>query len=227
MQFLDWEQIVQEMALLKLRAVSSHSLRIPESIPKGYIFVAFVRNPSERLVSAWKFDTNSQKISNESFSSYLKNQSAARNVQSIFLYDAETLDGLAIEEIGNQSFDSFRYRPNVFLGVVERYDESMTVLEELLSLNLLTFDLSYPRILNKYIESQFQMIPDVTVHDDYIRQDELLHKAANFYLDLQISLIPNFADLLSDFRARCEQHQTKPNDFNLEISNESWHLIGN
>ena len=225
-QFLDWEQIVQEMALSKLRAVSSHSLRIPESIPKGYIFVAFVRNPSERLISAWKFDTKVHNISNESFSSYLKNK-FAKNVQSLFLYNAETLDGLAIKEIGNQSFDLFRHRPNVFLGVVERYDESMTVLEELLRLNSLTVDLSYPRILNKYMESEFQMIPDVTVPDDYIRQDELLRKSANFYLDLQISLIPKFADLLSDFRARCKLHRTNPNDFNSKISNGNWHLIGN
>ena len=226
MQFLDWEQIKQNMALTKLRAVSSHSLRIPESIPKGYMFVAFVRNPSERLISAWKFQTNVQKISNVSFSSYLKNHSDAKNVQSLFLYNAKISDGLSIKEIGNQSFELFRHRPNVFLGVVERYDESMTVLEKLLSLNLLTVDLSYPRILNKNTEAQFQMKPDATVPDDYIRLDEALHKFANFHLDLQISLIPNFADLLRDFRARCKLHRTSPHDFNSKIVNEKWHLIG-
>lgn len=227
MRFLDWERIEQYMALTKLGAVSSHSLRIPESIPKGYMFIAFVRNPSERLISAWKFQTNVQKIRNESFSSYLEKQSGKKNVQSLFLHNVEALNGLAIKEIWNQSFELFRHRPNVFIGVVERYDESMTVLEKLLSLNLLTVDLSYPRVLNKNTEAQFQMEPDVTVPDDYIQLDEALHKVANFHLDLQISLIPNFADLLRDFRARCKLHRTSPDDFSAKIVNEKWHLIGN
>jgi hypothetical protein len=226
-QFLDWDQIKQTMAKSKWRAISSHSLRIPDSQTKGYMFMALVRNPSERLISAWRFQTNVQKISNGSFSSYLKNQSGAKNVQSLFLYNSEIFDGLDIIEIGNESFDLFRHRPNVFLGVVERYDESMTVLEKLLGLNLLNVDLSYPRILNKNVESQIQTVPDVTVPDDYIRKDEALYKAANFYLDLQISLIPNFKDLLSDFRARCKLHRLNPHDFNSKISNENWYLIEN
>ena len=214
------------MAKSKWRAISSHSLRIPDSQPDGCMFIALVRNPSERLISAWRFQTNIQKISKGSFSSYLKNQSGAKNVQSLFLYNSKVFDGLDINEIGIRSFELFRHRPNVFLGVVERYDESMTVLEKLLGLNLLNVDLSYPRILNKNnVESKIRMIPDVTVPDDYIQQDEVLYKVANFYLDLQISLIPNFKDLLSDFRARCKLHRIKPHDFNSKISHEYWHLI--
>ena len=224
-KFLDWELVMQTMASSKWRAMSSHSLRIPESRPKGYMFVALVRNPSERLISAWKFQTDVQKISTGSFSSYLKKHPEQRNVQSLFLYDSKISDGLDFKEIGNQSFEFFRHQLNVFLGVVDRYDETMTVLEKLLSLNLLNVDLSYPRVINKNEESQ--LTPDVTVPDDYIRQDEALYRAANFYLDLQISLIPNFKDLLGEFRARCKLHKLSQDEFASKISNENWHLIEN
>jgi hypothetical protein len=221
------EEIDQMMALSNLRAISSHSLQIPGSPQKGFMFVSLVRNPSERLISAWTFDTEVQKISQVNFSSYLRDHSDKKNIQSRFLFPSGLIDELDPRVKENGKFKLFRHRQNVFIGVVERYDESMTVLEKLLSLNLVNIDLSYPRKLNQSTKSQTHLIPDVEAPDEYIQQDKELYEFANFNLDLEISLIPNFADLLRDFKARCKLNKLSPDDFNAPISNENWHLIGN
>jgi len=110
--------------------------------------------------------------------------------------------------------------------LVERYDESMTVLEDLLSRRSVSIDLSYPSKLNTSEKSSNLKVPDVRIPNDFIDLDSELYKFANFCLDLHISLIPNFHKRLNSFKNRCAQKQETLYEFEARITNEKWYYLG-
>ena len=68
----------------------------------------------------------------------------------------------------------FRHRPSLFLGVVERYDESMTILELILRQQSMEIDLSYPVPLNQKRETFSAMEPDVGIPKEFVNIDTYL-----------------------------------------------------
>jgi hypothetical protein len=116
----------------------------------------------------------------------------------------------------------FRHRPNLFLGVVERYDESMTILELILRQRAMEIDLSYPVPLNQKRETSVAMEPDVGIPNEFVSIDTFLFQLANVRLDFYISLFPDFSESLDNFKARC-RHSNEPSElFSSRIQNENW-----
>jgi|GEM_PF-4910896 len=221
---LDWDKVRQASQDLELRAISSHSLRLPSVLSSDIQFVHLIRGPSERLISAWRFQVLVQQNFAGNFSTYLQSEQP-KNYQSLPLIPENFSDVLEAGEEQNIYREWFRHRPNLFLGVVERYDESMTILELILRQRSIEIDLSYPVPLNQKNQSSEELEPDVGVPKDFVNIDTFLFQLANVRLDSHISLFPNFSISLDNFKARCRQFNEPPELFSSRIQNENWLFI--
>lgn len=209
------EKVIHE---LDLEAVSSHNLNVPNIIPNEYFFVHLIREPSERLISAWKFEVETQRTYMGEFSDYINDRNGQINLQSSYFFARNNLKR-------NLSYSKFQHRSNLFLGIVERYDESMTVLEFLLKQNGIDLDLSYPDALNANKHSYANKEKEHTIPNDFIDRDQALYKIANERLKYYISFVPNFEMRLTKFRKRCKEFQSTRHEFAKKISNERWHIL--
>ncbi len=224
-RIMGWDEVSAKANDLEIKALSSHSLCIPKNTETATTFVHLIREPSARWNSAWRFESKVQQRSVGSFSDYLGSQTVNRNLQSKFLLQdhSDWNTELFVEE--SEMARIFPHRPNVFLGVVERYEESMVVLEDLLKKKSLRIDLSYPAALNKSEQLMSESGNAEEVPEEFENLDRKLLQLANIRLDLQISLTPNFQDLLSDFRARCKLSKESPELFESRVSNDNWALV--
>jgi hypothetical protein len=211
----DVEKTVHE---LDLYAISSHSLNVPICIPSEYFFVHLIREPSERLISAWRFEVETQRTYIGEFSDYINDRKGEINLQSSYLFSRNKIEK-------NLSNSKFKHRSNLFLGIVERYDESMTVLEFLLKQNGIDLDLSYPDALNANEQSRAIKVNELAIPNDFIDLDHELYKIANERLNYYISIVPNFGMYLTQFRKRCKEFQKTRHEFAEKITNERWHIL--
>ena len=203
---------------LDLGAISSHRLNVPSVIPNEYFFVHLIREPSERLISAWTFEVETQRIYMGEFSDYINDRKGQINLQSSYLFSSN-------KTAKNLSNSKFKHRSNLFLGIVERYDESMTVLEFLLKQNGIDLDLSYPDALNANKHSHENKVKELTIPNDFIDLDQELYKIVNERLNYYISIVPNFGMRITQFRKRCKEFQRTRHEFAEKITNERWHIL--
>jgi hypothetical protein len=205
-------------------SVLTHS-GFPQKFPPHLQFVHLVREPNARVLSAWKFEVAVQKRFDGPFSSYLDAQKHNSNHQSRFLLQPSVIQKFDSTDRHNAFLNYFKHRPNLFLGVVERYDESMTVLEQLLRQKSINIDLSYSAPLNQLRRAEVEMTPDVATPADFVNVDEVLYLLANKRLDLHISLYPNFVSLLHNFRARCKLSLESKQRLEPQVQNKNWLFI--
>jgi len=218
---LDWNKALRASQGLKLTAMSSHSLKLPSILSNDVQFVHLIRDPSERLISAWRFQVVAQQNFKGNFSTYLQSEQPP-NHQSLPLIPSNYIDVLRKRKEKDFPQEWFSHRPNLFLGVVERYDESMTMLELLLRQRSIEVDLSYPVPLNQKRESSDELEPDVGIPKDFVNIDAFLFQLANLRLDYYISLFSDFPTSLDNFKARCRQFNEPPELFSSRIRNENW-----
>jgi hypothetical protein len=222
---MKWEMVREKVSQLKVKAISSHSLRIPSVSIQNCLFIHLIREPNARLISAWRFEKRTGQV-DCSFAEYLIEQADNSNLQSKLMID-EAYDWQSVDDIAKQEFLRYlRHRPNVFLGVVERYDESMAVLEQVIKQKFRFIDLSYAFALNidEAVGPKIETGMDVPMRFTHL--DAILHKLANARLDMFISTYPNFAELLTDFRYRCKSKRLEEQVLSPQIENENWHYIG-
>jgi tetratricopeptide (TPR) repeat protein len=136
-----------------------------------------------------------------------------RNSQSIFLAGR----GPRISQVTPDIFASASANllKNDFTGVLDRYEESMVVLEEQLSPIFGNIDLSFVRAnitdkdIGKSIEEKVEAILDSLPKELAKRAieknfyDLKLYKMANDLLDIKISTIEDFENRLESFKYRC------------------------
>lgn len=205
--------------------MSSHTLRIPDNAPSSTIFVQLIREPAARLTAAWRHLVTFEGSNDFIFSKFLLNHAYSRNLQCQFCfgYDLNQIDNFSLTD----RIDEFKisHRPNVFLGVVERYDESMTALEFVLQQMRIEIDLSYPTAINVANGDNKKLILDVQIPENFVNLDRKLHEVANDRLDYTISLISDFKDRLHDFRTRCHQFRETPEDFHSRLEHKYWLYI--
>ena len=218
---LDWDKARQASQELGLRAMSSHSLRLPSILSSDIQFVHLIREPSERLISAWRFQVVAQQNFEGNFSTYLQSEEP-KNHQSVPLMPSNYEDVLRNGEEKDFLRKWFRHRPSLFLGVVERYDESMTILELILRQRAMEIDLSYPVPLNQKRGTSVAMEPDVGIPNEFVNIDTFLFQLANVRLDFYISLFPDFSESLDNYKARCRQFNEPPELFSSRFQNENW-----
>jgi hypothetical protein len=224
---LFWTDLQEACNLVEYNAITSHTLEFPRIQTNEFLFVEFVREPLSRIKSAYNFQIKVGDIKpNLLFNEYVKQSigttrdnfmsrrlSTQSNNQSVW-----SLDNKIIEL--NQA--------NLFVGLVERFDESLVLLEELLLKSYdLKLDLSYPRAQNKSIkndlvENKYFISEDVL--NEVTHKDFLLYDRVRKDIDTKISLTVNFNKKLAEFKKRCLNLKNQ----NLEVSVKSpnkWRIL--
>lgn len=215
----------------ELKALSSHHLvhRLPEVDDTRIVPIYLLRHPIERIDSVYNFerrqdaDTAGARAAKEkSFREYVQWRMqpgvprTIRNYQTIYLagvhnYSEDFEPGLGIFGTAMGTV-----RSNPLIGAVERYDETMVVIEHHLREEMPALDLSYIRqnVTRKGLlararkndsESVLKRLGKLaqTVVDNN-SLDLAIYQLVNRRLDDMIARIDDFDDRLQAFRRRCD-----------------------
>jgi hypothetical protein len=216
----------------ELRAVSSHHMPSPLPQVRGvrFIPVYLLRHPLERIRSAYDFERKqlantpgSRAAKTKSFRGYVEwrmksNVSRTiRNYQTVYLagrHGRASNAAIAVKYF-SEAIDTLRAVPHV--GLVERYDESMVMLEESLRSQFHGIDLSYipqnvsrrSRKTDSYVSTVAQTLQQLgDLQKQVIDEnsyDLALYQLIDSRLDAQIGRIDDFASKLRNFRQRCQR----------------------
>ena len=207
-QRLSWKSVELELDLNEYTSITSHTLEYPADVDDEYFFVEFVRNPIDRLKSAYVFQKKVGDISqNTTFSQYCLDHAGS------------TRENFMTRRLSPQTFDnpnrwsiSDDFVPvsaeNLFVGSVEFFDESLVLLETILS-NRFSFsvNLAYPMPKNVQSSSKSKIHFD-NINDSQMLsimdRDLVLSSKVNSLILTLISEIPDFKDRLSNFHDRCK-----------------------
>lgn len=221
---LPWQRAKKHLSSLKQKpiAITSHLMTLPPQDQLAIIKVALIRQPLARIISAYQFEMDTKgKQKGLTFDAYLHRylRSNLSNYQTRHLSPQQEEDwndrngwGARLELIDLD-------RPDLFVGIVERYDESMVTLEYILDQKNIPIDLSYPHPKNTYHSRSKrrrherhaeignlsnQLVLDAT------ELDESLYKRAEERLNQYIDSIPDFKRKLRAFQERCMRLKRNP-----------------
>ena len=205
---LPWQRIRDEVDLSDARAVTSHLTTVPD-VDAGLaaITVAFVREPLARLISAYRFEqrSTSPRFPGEPFANYLRRivNTVESNYQSRLLSPQHFV---ASGPFLGWQLDPHLIdldRPDLFVGVVERFDESMVLLEHRLASLGITFDGAY-QLAENVSSGVFPTEPGWSGETRLADYDRLLHRRADTILSAQLGSLPDAEGALAEYRARCD-----------------------
>lgn len=207
---LAWQTALAVARDAGAEAVSSHLATVPpRNHAAALLHVAFVREPRARLVSAHLFQNgDAADVGTErAFERFLEHVrcTIVSNYQTRHLspQDAGGWTRRAGWELRPDQI-SLR-RPDVVVGVVERMDESLVVLERLLAAKGVAFDAAFPRPQNAGpydIHATQRLV--ARVPDDMVELDEVLYARADAALAAACERLGIREDDLAAFRRRCE-----------------------
>ena len=209
-----------------LAAISSHDVRFPLPDSKSFelLPVIALRHPIDRARSVYDFERRQEantpgaiKAKELSFADYIRwrmlpdVKSTIRNFHCAFC--TSNFDS----EIGEQGYlDSVALLTKTpLMVIVERYDESMLLLEQQLQQHFPAIDLSYVRQnatpdreddLEQRIKNVFdQLGPELTVEfREKNHWDMKLYEDAQAIFIERLGSLPRVKDLLHDFHSRCQ-----------------------
>lgn len=198
-QRLPWSQVVGHPDLAGVRAVSSHTLTPP---PRGGapLIIGLVRDPAKRLISAWRFFQRQSNQPNFPFSGYLHRQRSIKNYQAR-LYSPQFGELSAELPLWGQHSDRLQLGHNYFLGTVDRYAESLVIIQHLLDLRGIEFQ-PFISTENAAIAGYSKVLPDVPIPDEYLNVDNLLYRRCNQLINAFREVIPDFDIRLEALRQR-------------------------
>ena len=226
------EYLNQYLALHpECQALSSHSVHfnIESSESLNLFPVYFIRHPIERIRSVYEFEKKqnadtpgarkAKEMDLEGFVDwYLEESSPAtiRNVHTIFL-SGQGPSADRLEEKFEQAMTVLE-KPAVCINVVDRYDQSMLVMEDKLSADFPGIDLSYVRKnvtdknpesslenkLNTFLAGVSQSCQEKIIQKN--QWDLALYEAANKRLDKEVQKINDLYARHQDFMVRCKAH---------------------
>ncbi len=212
-----------------LQAISSHHMAgtMPDLEGHQFAQVYLLRNPIQRVRSVYEFERQQRSDSlgartakSKTFREYVAWRMQAnvprtiRNYQTIYLAGAH--DYLEPEEPGAELFARAleQLRSVTFVGLVDRYDESMVAMEYRLRPALPSLDLAYvkqnvtrPGLFRKSsreptsILDQLGELASTVISKNGL--DLALYQLADRQLNETIAEIPDFEQRLREFRARC------------------------
>ena len=214
-QRLDWRKLHNSPFLdVNTKAITSHLIDLPGQKELAEITVSFVRNPLDRLYSAFLFARDRQKrfLDTTSFRDYIE------------LHRSSIIPNFMTRHLSPQSWKSpcpgrngwdLRLdlidldRDDLFVGTVERFDEAMVLLEHELEKIGHKVDLSYPCPLNarksKTESENRSNIPSEGEAwlEPAIEVDRVLVEKANKTLDKKRMNCVGFENRLADYNERC------------------------
>ncbi len=191
---LPWLQVIGHPELSGVRAVSSHTITPPPRGARPLVF-GMVRNPSERLISAWRFFRRQSSQPDFPFSGYLYRQRHLKNYQSR-LYSPQFGELSGELPLWGQHCDHLQLGHHYFLGTVDRYAESLVIIQYLLSLRGIEFQ-PFVSTENAAIADENKALPDVPIPEEYIHLDNLLYRRCD-------ELITTFREVVPHFETRLE-----------------------
>jgi len=197
------EEVEHHPLLVDIEVTSSHTILPPKPSKDGPMIIGFVREPSSRLLSAWHFYRYQEQLPEFPFSAYLKRQSKIKNYQSR-VFSHQTFSENDVLKGWELHYDQIMFGRNFFVGVVERYAESMVVIEFLLSDKGFNFKGDVNSRENTMPIAK--VAPDVEIPKDYINIDEILYQRCSSILDSYTLIIPNFAERLLEIQNRIQNH---------------------
>jgi hypothetical protein len=209
---LPWQRIQEHLGTIREQplAITSHLVSLPPEDALAVQKVAFLRQPLARLLSAYRFQTGVQKKHKElSLEQYLCRHchGALSNYQTRHLSPQHEEDWPDLRGWAARPELIDLERADLFVGLVERYDESVVALEYALEERGVSLDLAYPKRMNTTsaqpdIEHLAEAIPPQLLLDA-TELDERLYRRAARRLDDRIKVIANFDERLQGFRRRC------------------------
>lgn len=190
------------------KSISSHLLALSSDLlPLSKINISFIRDPYKRIKSAWRFQFYKQKSTSDNFKNFLNRykNSVLSNYQSKLLsVQKESTEFYSGWEF-NVDLDII-FGDNFFLGVVEHFDESMVLLEDILKKQNINIDLSYPKVLNTTKDVKRKNEADfIKFGYSSLDSDMWLHSKAIENLNSKIRKTENFEEKLQDYKKRCSQ----------------------
>jgi len=212
-----------------VKTISSHQIRFPLPISNIYEFIPifFLRHPIDRIFSIYKFnkyrpdvnDPGVVKAKNLSFNDYVKwnldqkRLKVMKNFQVLFLSDKPI--NTAVDE---KDFDIAmeRIRSCLILGVLNRFDESLVLGEEVLQKYFDSIDLSYRK--QNITENKVKEFDDSLdgiknslkpyIFDDILKENQFdlkLYSEANKELDHRIENLDDYNEKMNNFVERCRK----------------------
>ncbi|MCP9839612.1 hypothetical protein KBY93_03055 [Synechococcus sp. J7-Johnson] len=150
---LDWRLACEYLTKLERQplAITSHLICLPPPGAIAALKVAFLRQPMERIASAYRFQTQVQKTDEPvPFRQYLENlqQGIVANFQTRHLSPQEPGDWVQRRGWAARPELIDLSREDLFVGLVERYDDSIVALEDQLKRMGMGMDLAYARPVN-------------------------------------------------------------------------------
>lgn len=214
-----------------LLALSSHHLCYPLPQMEQVIFhtVYFLRHPVERIASVYAFerrqeaDTLGAKAAKEkNFAEYVQWRMQHNVPRTIREYQTSNIAGYHDQPLRDQANADWLLRSSNHMlaidcvGVVDRYEESMVVLEDRLSRFFPDLDLAFQAqnvtrpddgkgVDERVVETLKKLGP---LAADVLRMnsfDLALYRQANQQLDAALASIPDVGTKLDEFRERCSR----------------------
>lgn len=215
-----------------IKALSSHHIHFEIKTIKNYQFhkVYFLRDPILRAKSVYTFEkkqSNSdtpgskkaKQLSFKDFISWYLEDDSPRTIQNSQTAFCAGLDIDAIPELSTLKKAIFNIGQNPLIGVVERYDESMVIFEDVLTPFFPEIDLSYviqnktSNHVNFDSNNKIKITNELEdIHDHLLKKNNLdleIYRFANSIIDKRIQSIKNFSVKLEKFRDRCIQLSNK------------------
>lgn len=210
-QRLAWQWLEQQRRLpIDSRAITSHLVTLPPPEAVARLKVAFLRDPLDRIRSAFRFQRHVQASTpHTTLASY-----AAAMARGILAnYQSRQLSGQPLEtwpehqgwQLDPDSLDLDRR--DLFIGLVERYDESIVLLEHRLEELGCPMDLAYPQALNTtsshHGDDQPLEEPPDEIWQALCGIDQQLYQRVSAHLQARIDQLPDHPERLTAFRDRC------------------------
>ena len=206
---LHFDRVKQLFDAKSFNAISSHLLAQP--INTNHLVITFLRNPATRLISAYEFQkaTNTLKPGDDNFRAFLNRlrSSSVANYQTRLLSKQSFLGTGQRKGWDLDPWSIDLNNPNLFVGTVELFNESLVLLEKWLQSHSVNFDASYKSAVNiggNDIKNRNEINPDL-IYPDMIEVDQLLWQRASNHLQQQITLDPAFNKKLEDFKMRSQK----------------------
>ena len=229
-EIFTWDRI---LAFLKkypdVKAFSSHIIRfpLPENNQYDFFPIVFIRHPIDRAFSIYSFKKRdnhndiativAKAVSFKKFVEWnlnIKKYRVMKNFQVLYL-SRNNYDFISINE-KDYALALTRIKNCSIIGVVDRFDESLVVAEELLMPYFNKIDLSYIKQnvnqdrkveLNEQLEYTKEILGN-QLYDELANHNKFdfkLYEATNKELNSRIEKIPNFESKLNDLRKRREK----------------------
>jgi hypothetical protein len=229
-QRLPWERVREHVAAAEECSpiITSHLITMPPPGALARVKVAFLREPLARLASAYRFQLHKQgSIDAISFRQYIDQfcRGPLANYQTRHLSPQEPENWRLQKGWAARPELIDLTRRDLFVGLVERYDESIVALEYQLEQLDCPRNLAYPQRLNitEDLRSSREQ-PEALPPDRLLEITELdnnLYGRAATRLEEHLAAIPDLSDRLADFQGRCSALRQRPPSVRLK-PNDQW-----